>query len=209
MKQNNLIDKIVEQEWMQFTAVQNQGGRATCQDDRVTFDIMRRSQFLTWDIELLESYSCDLEEAEAAGWNLMAEKYARMMESTSPGEYEKVKDRLPYRNDVRKKKQEVLVLRQVEWLEKTYRKYPHLAKSGRPIHTWEDTLWQTSFETYLRGELGIYSDQTLELYALYIKRLEQKEENLAEMTLDHTAKLYGYRGLEDINIEIRNGFLNL
>lgn len=37
----SVIEKIIELEWNQFQAVHNEGGRASCQDDRETFDIMR------------------------------------------------------------------------------------------------------------------------------------------------------------------------
>ena len=82
-----LIDEVIKREWKQFQYVQNEGGRASCQDDHETFVIMRKSQFMNWTQELLESYRQDLIEAEAAHWNLLTEKYARMMESTGIGRY--------------------------------------------------------------------------------------------------------------------------
>ncbi|MGN1171209.1 MAG: DUF4125 family protein, partial [Lachnospiraceae bacterium] len=65
-------------------------------------------------------------------------------------------------------------------------------------HTGEDTLWNTSYETYLRGELSTYSDRTLELYGRFITELCRQGKNLAEMTLSNTAVLYGYESLEDL-----------
>ena len=96
-----LIEKIVELEWQQFQKVQNEGGRASCQDNRPTFNIMRTSQFLVWKMEILESYYQDLQDAESKGWNLLTEKYARMMESTAPVQYEQLKERLPKRSERR------------------------------------------------------------------------------------------------------------
>ena len=55
-----LIDEVIEREWEQFQYVQNEGGRASCQDDHETFVIMRKSQFMNWTQELLESYRQDL-----------------------------------------------------------------------------------------------------------------------------------------------------
>ena len=49
----SVIEKIIELEWNQFQAVHNEGGRASCQDDRETFDIMRGSQFADWPQNLL------------------------------------------------------------------------------------------------------------------------------------------------------------
>ena len=40
-----LINDIVNMEWDFFQKTQNVGGRADCQDQLVTFGIMRRSQF--------------------------------------------------------------------------------------------------------------------------------------------------------------------
>lgn len=88
MDKNQLIKEIVEMEWQQFQNVHNEGGRASCQDDKETFEIMRNSQFLVWNEEVLKSYLADLQDAWADGWNLLTEKYARMMESTAPKEYE-------------------------------------------------------------------------------------------------------------------------
>ena len=92
MDRLQLTKKIIQKEWLQFTSVNNQGGRASCQDDRETFDIMRKSQFMAWNDQLLESYLHDLEQAENKEWSLLAEKYARMMVSTAPEEYEQIKE---------------------------------------------------------------------------------------------------------------------
>ena len=93
----SLINQIVALEWQQFQNVNNEGGRAECQDNRETFEIMRKSQFLAWDQDVLESYLQDLTEAEKKHWNLLTEKYARMMESTVPEQFAEIKDRLPAR----------------------------------------------------------------------------------------------------------------
>ena len=63
-RQKDTIDKIVRLEWKQFDRVKNEGGRADCQDDWNTFSLMRESQYLTWSMELLDSYYQDLTEAE-------------------------------------------------------------------------------------------------------------------------------------------------
>ena len=89
-----LIDKIIEEEWKQFDKVNNEGGRASCQDNLTTFRIMRKSQFDNWNEMMLESYCRDVKKAAAEGWNLLTEKYARMMESTDPEGYEKLKDQI-------------------------------------------------------------------------------------------------------------------
>ena len=47
-KKERFIEAVVDIEWIQFQQVHNEGGRASCQDDRETFEIMRKSQFLAW-----------------------------------------------------------------------------------------------------------------------------------------------------------------
>ena len=81
----NTIDAIVELEWRMFDTTQNEGGRAPCQEDRRTFEIMRRSHLLAWSEQLASGWLGDLAAAEAAGRNLMAEKYAYMMRYNRPG----------------------------------------------------------------------------------------------------------------------------
>ena len=58
-KNMDLIEAIVQLEWKQFDKVQNEGGRADCQDDYQTFSIMRKSQYMTWPEELLSSFYGD------------------------------------------------------------------------------------------------------------------------------------------------------
>ena len=100
-KKERFIEAVVDIEWIQFQQVHNEGGRASCQDDRETFEIMRKSQFLAWTEEVLESYLQDLRDAWKEGWNLLTEKYARMMESTAPEEYERFREILPKRSGKR------------------------------------------------------------------------------------------------------------
>ena len=75
-------------------------------------------------------------------------------------------------------------------------KYPHLGGRGRSIHTAEDTPWDTSMETYLRGELGTYSDETLLRYKDMIAGYEREGKNLTEMKLTFMTFFYGYRSLD-------------
>ena len=94
-ERENLIDRIIEIEWKMFQGVSNIGGRASCQEDLKTFQIMRSSQAASWSEEALESYLDDLKNAESAGRNLLSEKYARMMLSTSLAEYARIEHLLP------------------------------------------------------------------------------------------------------------------
>lgn len=196
-KYMEIIERIVDLEWSQFDKVKNEGGRACCQDDFATFSVMRKSQYMTWDEELLTSYYNDLLEADNKGWNLIMEKYARMMKTTAPEKYAELEAELPVRNDQRIAIQEEIIRIQVAWMEEFASKYPKMADNARSIHTSEDNEYNTSYETYLRGELGTYSDTTFVLYGRFITALMQKGKNLAYETMSNTAKLYGYESLED------------
>ena len=198
---NPIIEQIVEMEWEMFQNVRNTGGRAACQDDFETFDVMRKSQFLTWDLPLLESYWQDLQEGKAQGRNLVMEKYAYMMESTAPKEYEAIATGLPKISEEKQAMVEQIVAIQVGWREEFAEKYPHLSGQARIIHTSEDTLYDISFETYLRGELKTYSMQTLVLYGRRIVAFVQEEKNMTEEIMRYTTAFYGYKTLEDAEIK--------
>ena len=200
--EKQLVDKIVELEWKQFDRVENEGGRASCQNDFETFSIMRKSQYLTWTKELLSSYYNDLSLAEKNGWNLIMEKYARMMKSTAPEKYAKLETKLPIRSKEREIITEEIVKIQVTWMEEFSAKFPKMARNARNIHTYEDTEWNTSYETYLRGELGTYSEETFVLYGRFIANLLQEGKNLAYETMSNTAKWYGYESVEDAEKKI-------
>lgn len=192
-----LIDEVIEREWEQFQYVENEGGRAGCQDDHETFVIMRKSQFMNWTQELLESYRQDLIEAEADHWNLLTEKYARMMESTAPKRYAEFADILPKRSEERLQMQEEMIAQQIRWEEDFAERYPAVASAGRVIHTSEDTPWDTSIETYARGEISTYSDRTVELLKNLYDQMLADHENLSEKTLRNMTALYGYQSLEE------------
>lgn len=195
---NALVNELVMLEWKAFDKVENEGGRADCQDDWNTFSLMRKSQYHTWTVEMLKSYIHDFNRANERGWNLITEKYGRMMESTTPGRYALIKDALPEISEVKKEIIESIVAIQVQWMEEFAEKYPKAAGNARSIHTSEDTPFNTSYETYLRGEISTYSDETLDLYGRFIARLSIEGKNLAEMTMNNTALFYGYESLDEL-----------
>ena len=191
-----LVDRLVKLEWQNFDKVENEGGRADCQDDWGTFSIMRTSQYLTWTEEMLQSYIQDFEDAMARGWNLITEKYGRMMESTAPKRFEEIKNQFPALAEEKKVIIEEIVKIQVRWMEEFALEYPCMAGNSRAIHTYEDTFYSTSFETYLRGEMRTYSDRTLDLYGRFIVSYLQAGKNLTKDIMSNTALLYGYESLE-------------
>lgn len=192
----SLVEKIVNLEWEAFDKVQNQGGRASCQDDFTTFSIMRRSQYLLWSREMLESFITDFETALSRGWNLITEKYGRMEESTAPKEYDKIKQNFPEISEEKKQIIEAIVAVQVGMMEDFAKDYPNCAREARSIHTYEDTPFNTSYETYLRGEISTYSDETLALYGRFVADFARSGRNIARDTIANSAILYGYESLE-------------
>ena len=195
-RKEQLVKELVTLEWQNFDKVKNEGGRADCQDDWGTFSIMRTSQYLTWSEEMLESYIQDFKEAMSKNWNLITEKYGRMMESTAPERFEEMKENFPYLSEEKKVIIDEIVKIQVAWMEEFASEYPYMAGNSRVIHTYEDTIYSTSFETYLRGEMRTYSDKTLDLYGRFIVSYLQAGKNLTKEIMTNTALLYGYESLE-------------
>lgn len=188
---------IAKTEFEAFDKVQNEGGRASCQNNWTTFKIMRMSQYLTWDEEMLLQYIADFTLNFRKGRNMIEEKYARMMESTAPQEYAKFAQSLPHIPEEKRAIMEEIIRMQVQWMEAFAKEYPNLAENARSIHTSEDNLYNTSYETYLRGELGTYSDKMLEMYGRYIVRHLQNGQNVAREIMWNTIQFYGYSSFED------------
>ena len=82
-------------------------------------------------------------------------------------------------------------------MEEFAKKYPKMAGNARSIRTSEDSAFNTSYETYLRGEISTYSEETFILYSKFIVSLLQNNRNLAFEIMENTAKLYGYHSLAD------------
>ena len=191
-----LAMEIAKAEFKEFDKVKNLGGRAECQNNWPTFSIMRRSQYLTWNRTMLLQYLYDFRRESRLEHNLITEKYGRMMESTVPGEYERIKDRFEELPPDKKAIVETVTGIQVDWMEAFARKYPRLAGRARSIRTYEDGPFNTSYETYLRGEISTYSDKMLELYARFIVELSKSGKNLAYEIMENNVRLYGYKDLD-------------
>lgn len=197
-----LVEEIAGLEFEAFDKVQNEGGRAGCQDDWFTFSIMRKSQYLTWDRTMLLQYLYDFRREYERGHNLITEKYGRMMESTAPEKYEKIKLNFPELTEEKKNIIRQICGMQVQWMEEFAAEYPELADNARSIHTAEDNYVNTSYETYLRGELGTYSDKMLELYGRYIVKYAREGRNPVYEIMGNSVKMYGYQDLEEAERKI-------
>lgn len=199
-----LVDKIARLEFTAFDKVKNEGGRASCQNDWPTFSVMRKSQYLTWNKEMLVQYMYDFTREYEIGHNLITEKYGRMMESTAPEKYEEIKDYFPVLSEQKKAVIEQIVGLQMSMTDEFGKEYPNLAGNARSFYSYEDNLFNTSYETYLRGEISTYSDKMLQLYAGYVIDCVKNDINIAKETITNTAILYGYNSIDEF--EAKNNY---
>lgn len=188
---------IAKAEFEAFDKVQNEGGRASCQNNWPTFKVMRMSQYMTWDEDMLLQYLYEFKTNLANGRNMIEEKYARMMASTAPDEYAKFADKLPPISTEKQAIMEQIIALQVKWMEEFAKEYPRLAGNARTIHTAEDLPYDTSYETYLRGELGTYSDKLLEMYGRYVVAYARNQKSITREIMANTIKFYGYKSFEE------------
>lgn len=194
---SDTLKAILDIEWEMFSTTQNEGGTASCQEDKPQFTVMRTAQFSGWDGASLESYLADLRAADMSGRNLMSEKYAYMMESTSPEEYEKIRHLLPAISAEKEALVSPLVEQTVKWAEEFHRGYPKIAGRGRPVRRSSDSLWVTSAETYHRGEMLTYSERTLKLLGALYREKAAQGGNLYTDILRETALLVGFKSLDE------------
>lgn len=197
MERDKLIDEIILLEWEMFTTAQNNGGRASCQDDAPTFKIMRRSQHLIWHMDTLESYLRDLKEAKARGRNIVAFKYAYMMRVTFPEEYERIKDLLPPISPEKKALADEISAFHADWAREKAEKFPLVSGMGRPLTSSEGGRW-AAIDNYLYSELLTYSEPTLALCLRDTKAAFDHGENLSIKIVENTARLYGYSDLASL-----------
>lgn len=197
-EREQLIFDVSRMEWEMFQNVYHTEGRASCQDDPDTFFRMRMSQWLVYSDALLKQYKQDCEKAIAHGDNLIFEKYARMMETTYPEEYEKLRSYLPEISKEKETKIEEIVQIHLEWDREVAEKYPKVRGNGRRATTKEDNaITGSSMESYLRAEIKTYSDATLKL--LYEETLTayNKGDNLLQQIIANETAFYGYTSIQD------------
>lgn len=190
MNKIELIDKIIELEWKYFTNLNNIGSRASCQDNKEDFIIMRKAQWLTLNEEILFSYLNDLKT-----YNPLWEKYARMMKYNSPNEYEKIKNNLSEISLEKEMLVEKIMTIYMKLEKEFFNSFPLYASMSRPLNSVDDDNIETSIETYLKGELLSYSLNTLKLYLCYI---ENKKENIVIENMDNIAKLQGFYNSSEV-----------
>ena len=120
-----------------------------------------------------------------------------MMESTDEKAWNDIKDNFPELTDEKRGIIEQIVAIQMKMMEEFSQNHPKVATNARTLHTSEDTLYDTSYETYLRGEISTYSDKMLQLYGKYVVDIFKEGGNIALNTMTNTAKIYGFSSLEE------------
>ena len=86
--------------------------------------------------------------------------------------------------------QEEIIKIQLEMLQEFYQRYPKARDMMRITYSKDDSIENTSYETYLRGELSSYGDETLILYAKNIIKLSNENRNLVELTIKQTTRMF-------------------
>jgi hypothetical protein len=92
---------------------------------------------------------------------------------------------------------------QCRWQQELFEKYPALMAGARPLSSSSngapssDSAVHTSFETYLRGELETYSDNTLSLLYRDMTDLLNRGINGSERVYERLTRELGYKSIED------------
>ena len=196
MENTEIMDKIVSIEWDMFTSVNDGEERASCQEDRATFEGMRKAQFSAWPPDATASYLDDLEKARLGGRNLIEEKYIHMMKTTEPTQYDALLHRIVSPPD----DTALALAREIsdKLLEQTrilFEEYPYVSGRGRPLYSALDYA-AVSVETYQYSELLTYSAKTLAALKAHVDSLEKDGVSLARVILENTVFFYGYKSLE-------------
>ena len=194
----DIIESIIQMEWEFFDKVENEGGRASCQDNWETFSKMRRSQYMAWPLPLLESWKADLVRANEEGRNPLTEKYGYMMCISDPESNTEIIRRLPTVSPEKRQTARRIVDRLIPQNETFRSRYPRVSARGRPLRTSEEPAagW-TSIETYELGELWTYSQKTLELFQANLDTFEKEGKSYPETVVENGLKLRGFKSLEE------------
>jgi len=200
-----IIEEIVSIEWEMFTSVNEGKARASCQEDRQTFEVMRFSQFGAWSAEATASYLDDLKAAVTAGRNLLEEKYINMMKTTQPGEYIELLPRLTLPTEKARALAQELNDILVEQTRALFEDYPYVSGRSRPLYSEFDN-YGTSVETYQLGELLTYSEKTLAVLKNHVQSLAENGTTYAKTVLENTVRFYGYESLDAAEAAAKNHY---
>ena len=153
MQKKEIIQEIVNEEWLQFTNTKNIDQRAICQDQKGNFIASRTAYWNMYNIDILNSYLSDINSAISKNQNLITYKYAYMMKYTDKANYDSIKDMLPKFDEKKEKLIDTILLMYMSWEAEILEKYPNLDNKNRKLYSSSDKINSTSVETYMRGEL--------------------------------------------------------
>lgn len=186
---DKLINRIIEEEYRMFYKVQNMGERASCQDDFDTFYIMRFAQHSIFEMNTLERYLKDVQDAQMAERNLITEKYSWMMEETDPVYFaEKLKPYLPEIGEQKRILVDSMTAVFMNCYKPVKQRYPNLLSSGRNPY---DSSQGASIRLYFSSELKTWSEVTLLLACQDIISLLKRHENPVCMIYETIMDFYG------------------
>lgn len=187
---------VIDAEWAMFQDINRGLPRAACQDDHITFVIMRAAQFEAWPARALASYRESLAQAAAAGRNLVALKYIYMMASTDPDGYRSFQNSLPVLPEETLALIEEIMALLLSQTKDLAARYPAVFRKSRPIGSEEEDGWP-SIETYQRSELMTYPAETLRELKKEIEARSESGVSYPEQILENTVRRYGYASLSD------------
>lgn len=168
------ITDVVSNEWEMFTNTNNIGRRSSCQDQKGNFIASRAAYWNMFDEQVLSSYLNDLSNAKSNKINLAAQKYGYMMESTDPDYFKTIKHLLVPVSDKKLKLVDSIMLIYMKWEESLISS--SLDNKNRVLYKQYDSKYNTSVETYMRGELTSYSEETLSIIlAQFLKNVSDGE----------------------------------
>lgn len=195
MELNALIEQIITLEWPMFHLV-NGEDRADCQENPAVFRAMRDAQFRAWSSQAAECYLADLEAAQAAGRNLIREKYIWMMGRTDPTGFQHFQSELPKLSEDQERLIAALWSRFLPQTERLRQEFPAVALGGRPLLAQDEAEGDTSIETYQIGEWKTYSEATLAALLEHTKKLEEQGVDLVRLIQENSVAAMGYPTLE-------------
>jgi hypothetical protein len=175
-------EQILELELQMFLTVPADGDYS-CRHHPESFRLHRKAQFSVWSPDTIASYLDDLKRAKERGINLMTIKYARM-------------DDLIPRENMNPLIEEIAAI-QYQWQQEMFASHPTFMSGARPLSVEEDSERSTSFETYIKGELETYSDNTLSLLFRDMTALVKRGINGSELVYEQLVRELGYASIEE------------
>jgi hypothetical protein len=119
------------------------------------------------------------------------------MKAVSPLDYAQIKHLIPKSKSETLRLIDKIIAIELKWQVEFHNKFPNISDGGRPIYSYQDTVFTISFETYLRAELETYSKKTLDQYYKDVLDKQSQHINKSEMICDSLVKKYGYKSLKN------------